>query len=308
MGSRARGLAMWLLVPAAFAASLAWSHALTGDDRLHVVFFDVGQGDAVFIETPGGKQVVVDGGADPLLMTRLLGDRMAFYDRRLDIVAASHPNSDHVGGLLQVLDRYDVGAVMWRRMEYESATYEAWERTVEAEGAPNIDATEGQVITLGDEVSIEVLGPPGELLRGTESDADNASLVLRLVYGEVSFLLTGDIFASAERALVASGAAVDSDVLKVPHHGSATSSSYEFLRAVSPAVAVISVGAENRFGHPDVDVVRRLREFVGEGRAVLDGGAGGRWSSSRTARRCGCGRSGDVGCWAFLVKANRAKA
>ena len=255
---------MWLLVPAAFAASLTWSQVLLPDERLHVVFFDVGQGDAALIETPSGRQVVVDGGADPLLMTRLLGERMRFYDRQIDIVAATQAHGDHVGGLVQVLERYDVGAVLERRIDYESATYKAWSRAVEAEGARVIEASAGQVIMLDDEVRIEVVGPPRELLRGTESDTDNASLVLRLVYGDVSFLLTGDIFTVAERALVESGAVVDSDVLKVPHHGSSTSSDYEFLSAVSPSAAVISVGAENRFGHPDEDVVERLREIVGE--------------------------------------------
>ena len=246
--SRSGRIAMWLLVPAAFVASLAWSQALTNDDRLHVMFFDVGQGDAIFIETPGGRQVVVDGGSDPLLMTRLLGERMRFNDRHIDIVAATHPNSDHIGGLAQVLERYDVGAVLERRIEYESGAYEAWERLVDAEeakGARVIEASAGQVIALDADVRIEVLGPPPILLGGTESDADNASLVLRLVYGEVSILLTGDIFSEAERALLASGAALDSDVLKVPHHGSDSSSTRDFLSAVSPAAAVISVGEGN---------------------------------------------------------------
>lgn len=263
-----RGAAMWLLVPAAFAVSLAWSEALNRDDHLHVVFFDVGQGDAIFIETPGGRQVVVDGGADPLLMTRLLGERMRFYDRHIDIVAATHPHGDHIGGLAQVLERYDVGAVLERRVEYESGAYEAWARLVDAEeaqGARVIAASAGQVIMLDDDVKVEVLGPPRELLRGTASDVDNASLALRLVYGEVSVLLTGDIFVAAERGMLESGAVLDSDVLKVPHHGSDSSSTGEFLGAVSPAAAVISVGADNRFGHPDADVVGRLREFVGEG-------------------------------------------
>ena len=270
--SRSGQIAMWLLVPAAFAASFAWSQAVMGDnhlgdERLHVVFFDVGQGDAVFIETPSGRQVVVDGGAHPLLMARLLGERMRFNDRHIDIVAASHPNSDHIGGLLQVLERYDVGAVLERRIEYESATYEAWGRAVDEEqtqGARMIEAGAGLAIMLDNDVRLEVLGPPRELLRGTGSDADNASLVLRLTYGEVSFLLTGDVFAAGERAMLASGVNPDSDVLKVPHHGSDTSSTAAFLTAVSPDVAVISVGAENRFGHPSADVVRRLRGFIGE--------------------------------------------
>ena len=270
--SRSGQIAMWLLVPATFIASLVWSQAVMGDnhlgdDHLRVVFFDVGQGDAAFIETPSGRQVVVDGGERPLLMARLLGERMRFNDRSIDVVAASHPNSDHIGGLLQVLKRYDVGAVLERRIEYESATYEAWARAVDEEqtqGARVIEAGAGLAIMLDSDVRLEVLGPPRELLRGTGSDADNASLVLRLTYGEVSFLLTGDVFAAGERAMLASGVNPDSDVLKVPHHGSDTSSTAEFLRAVSPAVAVISVGAENRFGHPGEGVVRRLRGFVGE--------------------------------------------
>ena len=175
---------MWLLVPVAFLASLAWSQALTQDDRLHVAFFDVGQGDAIFIETPRGRQIVVDGGAHPLLMTRLLSERMRFYDRRIDIVAATHPHDDHIGGLLQVLERYDVGAVLERRIEHESASYEVWARAVDAEaaqGAKVIEASVGQVITLDDGIRLEVLGPPDALPGGAQSDINNASLVLRLV-------------------------------------------------------------------------------------------------------------------------------
>ena len=264
---RMKNLAMWLLVPAAFAASLAWSQAVIGDDKLRVAFFDVGQGDAIFIETPGGRQVVVDGGADPLLMTRLLGERMRFYDRRIDIVAATHPHGDHIGGLAQVLERYDVGAALERRVPYESAAYMAWARAVDAEraqGATVIRARAGQVITLEDGIRLEVLGPPDALPGGVESDINNASLVLRLVYGDVSVLLAGDIFAVGERALLADDVALDSDVLKVAHHGSDSSSTGEFLDAVSPAAAVISVSADNRFGHPDGDVVERLREHVGD--------------------------------------------
>ena len=264
---RPRNAAIWLLIPAAFAASLAWSHALSRDDRLHVVFFDVGQGDAIFIETPGGRQVIIDGGPDPPRLAQLLGERMRFNDRYIDIVAATHPHSDHIGGLPQVLARYDVGAILERRIEHDSAAYLAWARAVDkekAQGATVIEAQASQVITLDGDIRLEVLGPPATLLSGTDSDADNASLVLRLVYDEVSVLLTGDIFAAAERALLANGAALRSDALKVPHHGSDSSSTPAFLSAVSPAVAVISAGADNRFGHPHADVVQRLQQFTGE--------------------------------------------
>ena len=265
-------IAIWLLVPAAFLASLAWSNVLMHDDRLRVVFFDVGQGDAIFIETPSGRQVVVDGGADPLLLTRLLGERLRFYDRRIDIVAATHPHGDHIGGLIQVLERYDVGAILERRVPYDSAAYQAWARAVDAErasGAKVIQASAGQVITLDDDILLETLAPPDTPPGGAESDINDASLVLRLVYGDVSVLLTGDMFAAAERSLLDSGAMLDSDVLKVAHHGSASSTTAEFLSAVSPSTAVISVGADNRFGHPDGAVIERLRQFVPDDMLLL---------------------------------------
>ena len=266
-GRRYAHIAMWLLVPAAFVASLAWSQALSRDELLRVAFLDVGQGDAIFIETPRGRQVLVDGGADGLVLARLLGERMRFNDRHLDMVVATHPHTDHIGGLTLALERYDVGTILERRIEYESAAYEAWSRAVsdeQSQGAAVLQARAGQVIALDEHTRLEVLWPMGELLRGTTSDADNASVTLRLAHGDVSVLLTGDIFAEAERALLTNGAALDSDALKVPHHGSDSSSTPEFLSAVSPAVAVVSVGADNRFGHPDASVVERLREFVGE--------------------------------------------
>ena len=260
-------IAMWLLVPAAFVASLAWSQALSRDDLLRVAFLDVGNGDAIFIETPGGRQVLVDGGTDGLALARLLGERMRFNDRHLDMVVATHPHTDHIGGLTLALERYDVGAILERRIDYESAAYEAWARAVsdeQAQGAAVIQARAGQVIALDENTRLEVLWPKDDLLHDTNSDADNASVALRLTHGDVSVLLTGDIFAEAERALLASGAALDSDALKVAHHGSDSSSTLEFLSAVSPAAAVISVGEGNRFGHPDGAVMERLREFTGQ--------------------------------------------
>ena len=255
----------WLIAPAAFAAALIWADALSSDDRLRIHFIDVGQGDAAFIETPGGVQALIDGGAHPLAMTRFLSDRMRFNDKRIDLVVATHPHADHIGGLPPVLARYEVANVLERRIQYDSAAYLEWRRAVDAEaaeGAVIINATPSQTLLLGDGIRLEILGPPPGPLTGASSRADNASVVLRLVYGDISVLFTGDMRGEAERALLASGAIVDSDALKVAHHGSATGTTREFLRAVSPAAAVISVGADNRFGHPAPDVLRRLREYV----------------------------------------------
>lgn len=259
------GVSVWLIAPAAFAAALVWADALSADDRLRIHFIDVGQGDAAFIETPGGVQALIDGGAHPLAITRFLSDKMGFNDTRIDLVVATHPHSDHIGGLTPVLARYEVAHVLERRVQYDSAAYLEWRCAVDAEaaeGAVVIEAMPGQALLLGDGIRLEVLGPPPALLAGTASDADNASVVLRLAYGDVSALFTGDMRGEAERALLASGAVVDSDVLKVAHHGSATGTTRAFLRAVSPAAAVISVGADNRFGHPAPEVAQRLREYV----------------------------------------------
>ena len=259
------GVSVWLIAPAAFAAALVWADALSADDRLRIHFIDVGQGDAAFIETPGGVQALIDGGAHPLAINRFLSDRMRFNDKRIDLVVATHPHADHIGGLTPVLARYEVGHVLERRVQYDSAAYLEWRRAVDAEaaeGAVVLEAMSGQALLLGDGIRLEILGPPPALLVGTASDADNASVVLRLEYGDVSALFTGDMRGEAERALLASGALVDSDVLKVAHHGSATGTTRAFLRAVSPAAAVISVGEDNRFGHPAPEVMQRLREYV----------------------------------------------
>ena len=176
----------------------------------------------------------------------------------------THAHADHVNGLIEALRQYDVRRVLERDFDYDSPFYEAWRRAVEDEGAEVIQAQSEQVIAFGDGVSLEVVSPPSRLLRGTPSDVDNASVVLRLVYGEISFLLTGDMFRDAETALVTRDAPIDSDVLKVGHHGSRTSTSSAFLDAVSPAIAVVSAGKDNRFGHPHTETIENLRQHMPE--------------------------------------------
>ena len=265
-----RTVPWWVLLPAVSVAALLWTAALSmPDGRLHVAFADVGQGDAVLITTPGGQHVMVDGGPDPLEAARLLGGRLPFWDRSVDLVVLTHPHRDHVAGLTEVLRRYDVAYVLERRFPHDSPEYQAWRRAVEDEGAVVIQAQPGQVVTIDDGVFIQVLGPPETLMRGTDSDVDNASVVLRLVYRDVSFLLTGDMFHEAESALLAQDAPIDSDVLKVAHHGSRSSSIAAFLESVSPAVAVISAEEDNRFGHPHAETVEALLKHVAEDALLL---------------------------------------
>lgn len=246
------------------AAALVWMALLTrGDGQLHVVFGDVGQGDSILILTPSGRQVLIDGGPGSTDATRLLGQTLPIWDRSLDIVVLSHGHADHVTGLVDVLRRYDVERVIERDTGLVSSNLLEWRQAVAEEGALVTQAEAGQVIDLGDGVFIEVLGPPKSLLIGTDSIVNNGSVVLRAVYKDVSFLLTGDVFARAERDLL-SRRDVRSTVLKVPHHGSRTSSSPEFIERVRPSAVVISVGADNEFGHPHVDTLETLRRYAGE--------------------------------------------
>ena len=262
-----RTVPWWLLVLAISSAAMVWIAAVSQPDgKLHVTIADVGQGDAVFITTPGGQHVLVDGGPDPIEAARLLGAKLPYWDRDIELVVLTHPHADHLVGLTEALRRYDVQRILERPIEYESPAYAAWREAVAEEGAIVTQARPGQVFAFEDGAYLQVLSPPEPLLRGTDSDVNNASVVLRLVYGDVSFLLTGDILALAEQALVSQAVTLDSDVLKVAHHGSRSSSSDEFLRRVSPAVAVVSAGEGNRFGHPHPETVTALQRHAGEDR------------------------------------------
>jgi competence protein ComEC len=224
------------------------------DGKLHVIFLDVGQGDAIFIQTPSGKQILIDGGPSETQVLAQLGHQMPFWDRTLDVVVLTHPDSDHVNGLVPVLERYQVAAVIHRQIEMDSETYDYWLGLVEAEGAAVYQGEVGLRLTLDDGLEMLILHPGV----GVWESANDNSVVTRLAYGQVSFLLTGDIEAEVEEALVGAGAIRESTLLKAAHHGSCSSTTQAFLDAVDPEVVVISVGADNTFGHPCDEVLERL--------------------------------------------------
>lgn len=224
------------------------------DGRLHVVFLDVGQGDAIFIQTPSGKQVLIDGGPSETQALSELGRHMPFWDRTLDLVLLTHPDADHITGLLPVLERYRVSTVIYREVGCATSLCERWDQLLDVEGATVYQGQAGMTLTLDDGVHVEVIHP-GERLVGGPNDN---SVVTRLTYGRLSILLPGDIEADVERALAARGASLQSAVLKAAHHGSCSSTTPEFLEAVNPEMVVISVGTDNRFGHPCDGVLDRL--------------------------------------------------
>lgn len=227
----------------------------TACDCLEVSFLDVGQGDAILIETPDGYEMLVDGGRDATVLSELTKER-SFFDKEIDIVVATHPDLDHVAGLVDVLERYTVSTILMTSNEGESDAAKAFTEAVSTEGAEIILADAGQVIQLGASTTIQVFAPTGDESR-RESNA--ASIVLRVVYGNTSFMLTGDALLEIENYLVKTyGSQLDSDVLKLGHHGSKTSTSDLWLDTVTPDFAVVSAGIDNSYGHPHQDVMQRV--------------------------------------------------
>jgi len=230
------------------------------DGLLKVHFFDIGQGDSVFIESPSGYQVLIDGGPDNKILSKL-GEVMPFYDKDIDVLVASHPHADHIVGLIDVLARYDVKNIVEAKESYNSAEYQAWEDVIAEEDTKEIEAISGKIIDIGDGVTLTILYP-FESVAGIETKTPHDDgVVVMLRYGEFEVILTGDMETKVERRLIMEGYDLDADVLKVGHHGSKTSSSEEFLSAVSPEVAVIQVGVKNRYGHPSPEVLERFENY-----------------------------------------------
>lgn len=227
---------------------------------LRVTVFDVGQGDATFIETPGGNQILVDGGPDERILAKL-GEAMPFWDRSVDLLVLTHPHADHLAGLIAVLRRYDIGVVMVSGATHTTPEYEEWGKLLRELALPVVAATAGQRVDAGDGVVLDILSPAEEAVVSASHPHD-ANIVARLAHGETTMLLTGDAEKMLEyRLLFESPALLDSDILKVGHHGSKTSSTEAFLKAVSPDLAVISAGRKNRYGHPHAEVIERFKTF-----------------------------------------------
>ncbi len=227
---------------------------------LEVNFFDVGQGDAVFIESPQRHQILIDGGPGSIILEKLAKE-MPFWDKTIDLIILTHPESDHLAGLIEVLKRYKVENILWTGAVRETAEFKEWLKLIKEEGAQIKIAKAGQKIITSPGLLLEILYPFEKLEKQVFKDSNNTSIISKLVFDENSFLFTGDVYKSAERELLKKGAEINSDVLKVSHHGSKTSTSEEFLKKVSPNFAVILVGKKNPYGHPHEVVLEILSKY-----------------------------------------------
>lgn len=227
----------------------------TPKDVLRVSFLDVGQGDAIFIETPAGNQVLVDGGANKKVL-RQLSQEMPFYDRFIDVLIATHPDLDHIGGLVPVIKRYNVGLLVKSPVRSDGAAEKSFEFV--SEGVPQAYGLRGGKFILDNGVYLEIFSPTAEMIALEPNDA---SIIAKLTYGQTGFLLTGDASKSIEEFVIGMGDDIDVDVLKLGHHGSKTSTGVNLLGFSSPEFAVVSAGQDNSYGHPHSEVLEMLEKF-----------------------------------------------
>ena len=257
------------------AALGAISVSSAPDGRLHVTVLDIGQGDAVLVETPTGRTMLVDGGPDPELTLRRLGANLPFSERTIDVVVVTHPHQDHVAGLVEVLDRYRVGLLLHAGIPFENAAYDRLLADAAAEGVDVRLARAGDRLVLDAVTSLDVVYPDAAEASAPLPDGDinNGSIVAVLRHGGFSALLTGDAKAPVEAKLVAGGRLPGTDVLKVGHHGSSSSTTPTLLAATRPSVAVISAGKGNEYGHPTEQTLSALATVSGIAvhRTDLDG-------------------------------------
>ena len=287
--------------------------ATAPDGQLHVTTLDIGQGDAILVRTATGRTMLVDGGPDPELTLRRLGANLPFHARRIDLMVLSHPHQDHVAGLVEVLDRFEVGALLHAGIGFENAAYDRLLADASQAGIPIRLARAGASMALDRTTTVAVLYPSGAdaALPLPEGDINNGSVVLLLRHGGFTALLTGDAEAPVEAALVSRGLE-PIDLLKVGHHGSTSSTTPALLAAIRPSVAVISSGDGNEYGHPAPETLAALQsvpgvsvhrtDLVGDIEVVAGSGSyrvrtDGGWTPSHPTHRAGV--AGSIGPWPF---------
>ena len=228
------------------------------NNELTIIFPDVGQGDSILIIFPNQKTMLIDGG-DRDQSDTILSLLTEYNIEKIDSVVATHPHSDHIGGLLGIVQNVPICKIYDSGQEHNTQTFDNYLDLIESKRIPfNLARENNEIDNIDSKVDIKILNPPEPLFTGTGNDINDNSIVLKLTYGNFSILLTGDIGEIPEERLVNNTNIKDIDILKVAHHGSKYSSTKEFLHSINPQIAVILVGDNNRYGHPHLETLEKL--------------------------------------------------
>ncbi len=231
-----------------------------GQGALKVAFLDVGQGDSILIQAPNGKTMLIDGGRSTNLAETVIIPKLKEWGaQQVDVLIPTHPDADHIGGLVGVLENYPVKLAALTGQVHSTQIYERLLTNIRDKNVEALKVRTGTAIPFDPSVKIEVLGPDDDAVQ--DDDNNNASIVIKLTYGNTSFLLTGDAEMPANQAILERGFDVRSTVLKLGHHGSRTSTNEDWLKKVQPQLGIISAGKDNSFGHPHPEVIAVLEKL-----------------------------------------------
>ena len=259
------------------SVSFLWWQLGQPSRYLQVSFLDVGQGDAILLRTPRGANILVDGGPDNSLLYQV-AEHLPWWERTIDYLVITHWDDDHFVGAIQLLKKYQVKNILVSYLpSADGANYLAWQQALALEGISPQIVKKGERINIAGELTGQVLSAD----QSEELSSNAKSLVMRWSYGDIDFLLTGDLPAEQEAELLSSQLLLASEVLKVGHHGSKYSSTADFLDKVNPELCVIEVGKDNKFNHPSPETINRLEKVACDIRQSKDSGTITVWSDGR---------------------------
>lgn len=228
------------------------------DNFLQVIFLDIGQGDSILIKTSQGKNILIDGGPDNSVIYQI-SKFLPFFSKKIDLIILTHPDSDHLTGLIEILKRFLVKEIWENGTESPEPEFLAWKDLISQKDIDYKIIQQGEILKIQPNLILEILLPNQNLL-AEKKDLNTTSIVAKLTFDQIDFLLTGDADFIAEKEMINQKLDISVEILKIAHHGSKYSSSLEFLEAVNPELAIIPVG-ENKFGHPSRRVLKNLQNL-----------------------------------------------
>ncbi|EKD64599.1 MAG: hypothetical protein ACD_50C00338G0004 [uncultured bacterium] len=259
-----RKIIIVFIVIFSLGAIFVYHYSKFNDRKLHVVFCDVGQGDAIFLRTPKGSDILIDGGPNNSVLSCLLG-HMPFWDRDLELVILSHPHADHLNGLIEVAKRYKIKSFATENLKNNTASFRVLIDEIKKQNIKIQYLHTGDRFSFKDGLILEIVGPSREFIGETSptgmigESSEFANILTLFNYKDFSLFLTGDSQKEGIKDAILSGFLQDIDVLQVPHHGSKTGLDSEILSYLKPELAVISVGKNNKYSHPAKEIIEILR-------------------------------------------------
>ncbi len=247
-----------LLITFIASAHIFFSKLPNGN--LKVSFLDIGQGDSILIQTPYLQNILVDGGPGQKVLNEL-GDILPPVMTKIDLIILSHPHQDHMDGLIKVLDRHEVGAVLFSGVNYKSPFYTEFLKNINLKKIPTFIANSNNDLKIAENIYIDIIYPNKSFVAKNIDNVNNSSVVAKLIYGDKKIMFTGDCEKECEMDILKSDFDLSADILKVGHHGSNTSTTAEFLNSINPKKAIIQCGKDNKFGHPKQETLDKLEKL-----------------------------------------------